>query len=177
MKLRLTCTGAILLGCIVAGSAAAVDGVSFEGGQGDSATMGRIGLQWNHGKQWLKGNQWHLGGYWDLAVGHWRRDALPSQNSNLSEIGITPVLRLQPNDGRGFYGEAGIGVHLLSKTQLGGKRFGTSFQFGNHIGVGYRFGEKSALDLGLRYQHLSNAGIKQPNNGINFTQVRLQYWF
>jgi hypothetical protein len=51
------------------------------------------------------------------------------------------------------------------------------FQFGNNVGAGYRFGAKGAFDLGVRYQHLSNASIKRPNNGINFTQVRLQYWF
>lgn len=180
MKLRLACAGAMVVGSVMAGlcvSAGAVDGVSFEVGQGDAATMGRLGLQWNHGKQWLKGDRWHVGGYWDLSLGHWRRDALPGQNDNLSEIGLTPVLRLQQNDNTGLYGEAGIGAHLLSKTSLGGKRFSTSFQFGNHLGVGYRFGAKGALDLGIRYQHLSNASIKQPNNGINFTQVRLQYWF
>ena len=51
----------------------------------------------------------------------------------------------------------------------------TAFQFGNHIGVGYRFGAKGSYDLGYRFQHLSNASIKRPNAGINFNQVRLQY--
>jgi hypothetical protein len=175
MKLRFACVA--LFSWFLAGPAAAVDGVSFELGQGDSADMGRVGLQWNYDKQWLRGDRWHVGGYWDLSLGHWRRDALPAQNNSLTEIGLTPTLRLQQNDGSGVYAEAGIGAHLLSKTSLGSKRFSTSFQFGNHLGFGYRFGAKNALDLGVRYQHLSNASIKQPNNGINFTQVRLQYWF
>ena len=178
MKLRLGCiVPLVLLGCCRAMSAAAVDGVSFEGGRGDGATMARAGLQWNYDKQWLKGDRWHVGGYWDLSAGHWRRDALALQNDSLTEIGLTPTLRLQQNDGKGLYANAGIGFHLLSKTSLGGKRFGTAFQFGNHLGVGYRWGPKNAFDLGLRYQHLSNASIKQPNNGINFTQARMQYWF
>ncbi len=176
MKLRMACV-ALLGGLLVSGSAAAVDGVSFELGQGDGADMGRVGLQWNWNKQWLKGDQWHVGGYWDLSLGHWKRDALPGQNDNLTEIGLTPTFRLQQNDGRGLYGEAAIGFHLLSNTSLGPKRFSTSFQFGDHLGMGYRFGTKGAFDLGLRYQHLSNGSIKRPNNGINFTQVRLQYWF
>ncbi|MEQ1772196.1 MAG: acyloxyacyl hydrolase [Burkholderiales bacterium] len=178
MKLRkLGMAGVLLSGYLTGGSAAAVDGVSFELGQGDSANMGRVGLQWNMNKQWLKGDQWHVGGFWDLALGHWTRDALPGQKDNLTEIGLTPSLRLQQNSGKGLYAEGGIGFHLMSRTSLGTKRFGTPFQFGNHLGVGYRFGPKGALDLGLRYQHLSNASIKQPNNGINFTQVRVQYWF
>ena len=175
MKLRMA--GVALLSWFAVGSAAAIDGVSLELGQGDGANMGRVGLQWDWNKQWLKGDQWHVGGYWDLSLGHWTRDALPGQNDNLTEIGLTPTFRLQQNDGKGLYGEAAVGFHLLSNTSLGPKRFSTSFQFGDHLGVGYRFGAKGAFDLGLRFQHLSNASIKRPNNGINFSQVRVQYWF
>jgi len=178
MKLRKIClAGIALAGSLVAGSASAVDGVALEYGQGNGADMGRVGLQWNWKSQWFKGDQWHVGGFWDLSLGHWTRDALPGQNNNITEIGLTPTLRLQQNDGRGLYGELGIGFHLLSRTSLGPKKFSTAFQFGDHLGIGYRFGAKGAFDLGLRYQHLSNASIKKPNNGINFTQVRLQYWF
>jgi opacity protein-like surface antigen len=84
---------------------------------------------------------------------------------------------LQRHDFRGLYLEAGIGAHLISSTALGNKRFGTAFQFGDHLGFGYRFGARGAADIGYRYQHLSNADIKVPNNGIDFHQVRLQYWF
>ena len=57
------------------------------------------------------------------------------------------------------------------------ENFGSSFQFGDHIGAGVRFGDKGRYDVGYRYQHLSNAGIKEPNQGINFHQLRLQYHF
>ena len=178
MKLRETClVCAVLVGGMFAGSAAAVDGVSFELGRGEGAKMGRAGLQWNMSKQWFKGDQWHVGGFWDMTFGQWTRDALPSQRSSITEIGLTPTLRLQQNSGIGLYAEGGVGFHLLSRTSLGSKQFGTSFQFGSHLGVGYRFGAKGAFELGLRYQHLSNAGIKHPNDGINFSQARLQYWF
>jgi hypothetical protein len=176
MKLRMACVA--LASWFAVGSAAAIDGVSFELGQGDGADMGRVGLQWKWNSQWFKGDQWHVGGFWDLSLGHWRRDSvLPGHNDNITEIGLTPTLRLQQNDGKGLYAEAGVGFHLLSRTSLGPKRFSTMFQFGDHLGVGYRFGAKGEFDLGLRYQHLSNASIKRPNNGINFTQVRVQYWF
>ena len=55
--------------------------------------------------------------------------------------------------------------------------FGSSFQFGDHIGGGIRFGDKGQYDVGYKYQHLSNAGIKQPNQGINYHILRLQYRF
>lgn len=156
----------------------AVDGVSLEAGRGDSTNMGRIGLQWNWNKQWLKGDQWHVGGYWDLTLGHWRRDdVLPGQNEDITEIGLTPTFRVQQNDGTGLYFEGAIGFHLLSRTSLGPRRFSTKFQFGDHLGIGYRFGARNAFDIGLRFQHLSNASIKRPNNGINFGQIRIQYSF
>jgi lipid A 3-O-deacylase len=179
MKLRKVCVACIALASgLAGGSASAVDGVSFEWGQGNSSHMVRAGLQWNWNKQWFKGDQWHVGGFWDLSLGHWWRDSLlPGQNENITEAGLTPTFRLQQNNGKGFYTEAGVGFHLLSRTSLGTRQFSTAFQFGEHLGIGYRFGVNGALDLGVRYQHLSNASIRQPNNGINFTQARLNYWF
>jgi lipid A 3-O-deacylase len=178
MKLRRMCLACTtLVGGMLAGPVVAADGVSFELGRGNGAKMGRAGLQRNMNKQWFKGDQWHVGGFWDLTLGHWTRDALPSQHSSITEIGLTPTLRLQQNSGKGLYAEGGVGFHLLSHASLGATQFSTSFQFGSHLGAGYRFGVKEAFDLGLRYQHLSNAGIKHPNEGINFTQARLQYWF
>jgi lipid A 3-O-deacylase len=158
--------------------ARAVDGIALEYGQGDSTDMGRVAVQWDWKSRWFQGSDWHLGGYWDLGIGYWKwRDPLPEQNDDIVEIGLTPVFRFQPNDLKGPYFEAGIGFHLLSRSQIGSKRMSTLFQFGDHLGAGYRFGAKSALELGYRYQHLSNASIKKPNNGINFHQIRLQYHF
>jgi opacity protein-like surface antigen len=180
----MTMTVRKLLAAVLAGAlwqltlpAAAVDGIAVEAGNGDSTDMGRLALQWDWNKRWFEGGDWHLGGYWDLGLGYWHRDALPGQNDSITEIGFTPVFRLQRNDRTGPYAEAAIGFHLLSKTTIGDKRLSTAFQFGDHLGVGYRFGVKGAFDLGYRYQHLSNGGIKEPNNGINFNQVRLQYHF
>jgi len=176
-----TC-GCILAGllALASGPASAIDGVALELGHGDGTdtNMGRGAIQWDWGKRWFEGQSWHLGGYWDLGLGYWRRDGvLPGQNDEITEIGLTPVFRLQQNDLTGPYAELGIGFHLLSKTSLGDKRFSTMFQFGDHLGVGYRFGTKGAFDLSYRYQHLSNASIKRPNNGINFNQIRVQYHF
>ena len=157
--------------------ALAVDGFSLEAGNGDGADMGRVGIQWDWKKRWFEGGNWHLGGYWDLSLGYWHRDALPGQNESITDIGLTPVFRIQQNDLKGLFGEAAIGFHLLSRTSLGEKRFSTAFQFGDHLGLGYRFGSRGEYELSYRYQHLSNASIKRPNNGINFNQIRFQYHF
>lgn len=172
---RWTWLAAALLVWAVGTPAQAFDGASIEVGNGDGADMARIGVQWDWNKRWFQGQDWHLGGYWDLALGYWHRSSPPGFNDEITEIGLTPVFRLQRNDLKGVYLEGAIGFHLLSKTSLGDRRFSTRFQFGDHLGVGYRFGAKRAFDLGYRYQHLSNGSIKRPNNGINFHQVRLQY--
>ena len=157
--------------------AAAVDGMALEAGQGDGADMGRVALQWNWAKPLYQGSGWQLACYWDLGLGYWHKSGAPGRNEDITEIGLTPVLRLQPNGLEGAYAELGLGAHLMSSTTLGDKSMSTQFQFGNHLGVGYRFGVKRAFDLSYRYQHLSNAGIKRPNDGINFNQIRLQYHF
>jgi len=165
-------------------AARAVDGISLELGSSDSSNasvdMGRIGLQWNWSTRWALGSNWHIGGYWDVTFGHWSNDSPRRTNSSLMDFGVTPVFRLQQTNASGVspYLEAGIGFHLLSHASVSEERkFGSMFQFGDHIGFGLRFGQKQAFDVGYRYQHLSNAGIKDPNQGINFHQVRLQYAF
>ena len=166
---------------MTAAPAAAVDGMAVEAGAGDGKSegtdVGQVAVQWSWSRRWLQGGDWHVGGYWDLGLGHWRRGVTAGQNGSITEIGATPVFRLHRNSLSGFYLEAGIGLHLLSKSSLGEKQFSTLFQFGDHLGFGYRFGARDALDLAYRYQHLSNADIKKPNDGIEFHQIRLQYHF
>jgi len=157
--------------------AAAVDSMALEVGSGDSTHMVRVALQWDMKERWLESGEWHLGSYWDAGLGYWRRDAAAGQNDDATEIGLTPVVRFQRNSLRGVYVEGGLGVHLLSRSRIGDKRLGTLVQFGSGVGVGMRFGDRGQYDLSYRYQHLSNAGIQRPNNGINFNQIRYRYQF
>jgi hypothetical protein len=107
----------------------AIDGFAVEVGQDRKTDMARIAAQWQWSKRLLQGQAWHVGGYWDLSVAQWERDqATPGDRKQVTEIGLTPVFRLQGNDLRGLYLEGGIGAHLLSATQLGDKRFSTAFQ-------------------------------------------------
>ena len=170
----------IAAACLLAAAPAAraVDGMAVEVGGGDGTDMARVALQWNWNKRWFQGQDWHLGGYWDLGIGHWHDSSTaPGENSSITEIGLTPVFRIQRNEGTGPYGEIGIGAHFLSSTQIGDKRLSTAFQFGDHLGFGYRFGTKASWDLAYRFQHLSNGSIKKPNDGINFHLLRVQYHF
>jgi lipid A 3-O-deacylase len=168
----------------VSPAAFAVDSYSFEYGKSDSGNSNvklyRLGMQWDWNKKLIETGGWHVGGYWDLSLGYWDNKSPFSTTSSLADIGFTPTFRFQQNTISGVspYAELGVGFHFLSKTSVSTQRqFGSSFQFGDHIGAGVRFGDKGAYDVGYRYQHLSNAGIKGPNQGINYHQLRLQYHF
>jgi len=162
----------------------AIDGVSIVYGHSDSSNvnvnMGRVGVQWDWNKKLVELGNWNLGGYWESDAGYWSNSSVARTHANIMDIGFTPVFRIQQTT-RSFiapYAEAAVGLHFLSATSLNAQRqFGSSFQFGDHLGAGIRFGDKGQYDVGYRYQHFSNAGIKEPNQGINYNELRLQYHF
>ena len=158
----------------------AVDGVSIEYGNGDSTDMARVGAIWDWNKQWFTEGNWLVTGFWNVSLGSWHGHSAAGNNQTVADIGITPVFRFQQKNPSGFapYAEAAIGLHLITPTYINADRkFGSAFQFGDHIGLGVRFGERQQFDLGYRFQHLSNGGIKKPNQGINFNQIHFDYRF
>lgn len=165
--------------CGIVRSACAVDAASFEFAGADKVQSARFAAQWNWQSQWRPLNGTKLVGYWDLSLAEWRGTRFrntPGRHQYLTDLGITPVLRLSGETGTGSYFEAGVGAHLLSeKYNNNGHRFSTNFQFGTHVGVGYVF--QNRLDLGINFRHLSNAGIMQPNSGQNFAGARIAYTF
>ena len=118
-----------------------------------------------------------LTGYTESSFGRWQARRGPSDSAWVTQIGLTPVLRLHPSSWRpGWFVEAGIGANLLAPVyQSRGKRFSTVFNFGDHVAVGVRFGAFLEHEVSLRLQHFSNAGIKQPNPGEDFIQLRYSW--
>lgn len=178
LTLRNTLTKVLAFGCatlLLAANAGAADSASIEFGSGDKTKLARIGVQWKWKNQWWRSNGTHIGGYWDVALGQWRADrfqSIPGNAQNLTEIGLTPVFRLQRDSLTGFYAEFGIGAHLLSELyDSNDKRLSTRFQFGDHLGFGYVL--QNNLDIGVKFQHFSNASIKKPNDGVEFVIVRI----
>jgi lipid A 3-O-deacylase len=57
------------------------------------------------------------------------------------------------------------------------RQFSTNFQFTEVIGVGLSLGEHGQHELGFRFQHFSNGGIKKPNPGETFVRARYTYRF
>jgi lipid A 3-O-deacylase len=144
---------------LFAPAAGALDGASLEAGAGtDGAKLARLGVQWQGPREWLS---------WDVSLGGWT-----GGHGHVYDLSFTPVARL----GRSPYLEGGVGAHVLSDLDVGtGRDFSTRFQFGDHVGVGFRFGGDERYELGVRFQHLSNGGTRNPNPGINFMLLRLAY--
>ena len=133
----------------------------------DDTQMYRLGIARDWKQAWFTDGDWQVSGYWLAEIGYWNSNKHSRDNDSLWEIGLTPVLRLAPKATTGPrpYLEAGIGGHVLSDTRIGERNLSTAWQFGSHIGAGVHCG---ALEIGYRFQHLSNASIKAPNDGINF---------
>jgi len=94
------------------------------------------------------------------------------------DVNVTPVWRTETAFGglaKGYV-EAGLGVYLLSHTiHNDTNRLPTSLEFGSHLGAGVLVGPQATV--GIAVQHISNAGIKQPNGGINLYMVTASYRF
>lgn len=158
-----------------------VDGVYGEFSAGSKIKMGHIGVtkDWPSNWSWFESNGRHLTGYWDATLGYWegrQANNVPGAKQHIVDLGFTPVLRYENTSKQGFYAELGIGAHLLSHTYNNNDdRLSTAFQFGDHIGVGYVFDKN--WEIGLKYQHYSNGGIKKPNSGVDVGVLRVAYKF
>lgn len=155
----LAAAAAFALGSMSSAQAASV---SFEVGQTSESTMVyRLGTQWDFNKSWWQSDVGHLTGYWDAAYGYWDGDHGDAMHS----LSFSPVFVYEFTGGSVTpYIEAGIGVAVFSDTKYEGRDFGSAFNFEDRIGVGIRFAGNQ--EVGLRAMHYSNAGIKQPNDGI-----------
>ena len=114
-------------------------------------------------------------GYFEADIGRWATNDHGVRSSAwVTQVGLTPVIRLQPSGAFShWFAELGVGAnYIVPLYRTGNKRFSTEFNFGDHFGVGHQFGERRQHELTMRVQHFSNAGIKRPNPGKNFLQLR-----
>jgi hypothetical protein len=137
-----------------------------------------VGVSWN----WDWSRDFSFGtatGYTEVAVGRWatenQRDGAGGNRRDwVTQVGITPVIRIHPHSQfADWFVEGGVGVNLIRPFYRDNdRRFGTEFNFGDHLGIGREFGRYNHQEVSLRLQHFSNAGIKEPNPGENFLQIR-----
>jgi len=154
-------------------------GVFVEGGAADDARSLVVGAAWT----WLqpsKGGEGHASGYLETSIGEWacHKDAGEHYKSCSTQIGLTPVIRYQPSSWTNWFMEVGIGADAIFPAyQSDQRRFATEFNFGDHVGIGRKFGEQQRDELELRAEHYSNGGYKNPNPGENWVQLRYMHWF
>ena len=126
-----------------------------------------------------KQNAWRFAsgsvrGHWDAWIGGWTNRDLQRDRFTTPALGIGPSLRWRGAQGTSpWFLEAGTALMVTGKRLTNsGERMGTRFNFASHLGVGMNFGAQQAHELSLRVQHASNGGLKKPNPGLNFVQLR-----
>ncbi|WP_163835860.1 acyloxyacyl hydrolase [Spartinivicinus ruber] len=172
------------------------DGISVSTGPetNSNANMDsyRVSLLWDWQQDWLQGSRWLLSGYYDFSLIYWENqlsheDGLSAEgNGSTTAISFSPIFRIKPRDA--FFNaltpylEIGVGAALLTHSKIVAKSFsavdlGSNFQFEDRIGIGLQIGSQRQFELGYRYIHYSNAGINSNNDGIDFQQLHLSFWF
>ena len=141
--------------------------------ENDTKTL-TVGVMWPWKRHWPLFDG-RLGGYWEVGLGQWHvsaRGGLPAQDT--TQLSFTPTLRWRPGNGASpWFIEGAIGVTLVAPIYRNGNtRFSTKFNFADHLAVGRNFGARRQHELALRLEHVSNGGIKEPNPGENFLQLR-----
>lgn len=143
------------------------------------ANVSKLGViaGWTQPAPLWQGAQWRLRLRHEVELAAWR---VPKAR-DLLELGYSPVLRLERPLRGGqalLFVEGSIGARLLSHTRVAPERsLSTAFQFSDMLGVGVQWGAQGRSTLGLRYQHVSNLGIKRPNPGLDFGQLYYTHRF
>ena len=115
-----------------------------------------------------------LTGRMELFASHWAWDARLGGRTSSTLVGVVPLARLRFDHGRSpWFAEGGIGLAVADRRYVTPQKiFSTSWNFYDVLALGYSFGAQRNQEVSLRFTHTSNAGIKQPNPGENFVQLR-----
>jgi hypothetical protein len=168
--------GLFFVGCGLAWASSAVAGemhvesVGLRGGlgagSGDTAFVnyegfGKVALPW----RWDWGSDWGLQTGLDLSAGVLQRN---NEAGFMGQAG--PCFTI----GSGTFPvalEFGSNPTILSRHRFDRKDLGCAFQFTSHIGLQAKLGQR--VGLGYRFQHTSNAGLGNPNPGLNMHVLSL----
>ncbi|UDU81192.1 acyloxyacyl hydrolase [Pseudomonas sp. HN2-3] len=158
--MKSTVAAAILSLMVCSAGAAEISGAVGATSQGGITARVGVGFGWD--KSWFESETGRLTGYWDAGYTYWEAGDAGGGAHSLS---FTPVFVYEFGNGNiKPFVEAGIGVAAFSGASAGDQKFGSAFNFEDRIGAGVKIGE--AQRVGIRAIHYSNAGIQQPNDGI-----------
>jgi hypothetical protein len=108
-----------------------------------------------------------------LTVGYARLRNIPEYINTVGFVGsYRQYCSIEPR--RAIYWEGAVGlVHFSALV----RELATHTNFTEHVGFGVQWprGEEGAWTLGYRFQHVSNAGRKRPNIGLNASHLQIGY--
>jgi len=177
------CIALAALPLAAAAEAPTPDGAAFTVGYGKSQLTGGhntsvnvygLALDWDF---WRGDSSVEAGGFdARLASGlaYWHGNEHPTSHASLWDLSLMPMLRWTASGTTAprFLAEGRIGMHLLSATRINNDQvFSTAFQFGEWVGTGLTFGQDHRYELELYLQHVSNANIKKPNDGLTYLGI------
>jgi lipid A 3-O-deacylase len=148
-------------------------GIFVEGAVADrSSYSATAGVLW----PWSWRRESHNGeltGMTEAFISHWNARGASGRQS-FTQFGVVPMFRYRGDHGRSdWFVEAGIGISVMDRLYVTpDKQFSTRWNFVDTAGVGRSFGPERRRELSLRLTHVSNGGIKKPNPGENFLQLR-----
>jgi lipid A 3-O-deacylase len=150
------------------------DGLAVQaGGGGNGSAMAGVGIVWNWDFERLR-RKAELTAHTELMLNHLRADDFGGGSQGFTQVVVLPSLRMRLDQGRSpWFLELGIGASWMDKLYVTPKKtFSTQWNFYDMLGFGYSLDDQRRHELGLRWVHISNAGIKQPNPGQDFLQLR-----
>jgi len=139
-------------------------------GQWDSAREATFGLE----TPWplhLEGEQWTS--FWQGELSEWRTKMDGRHYVSSAECAIGPVGRYFFDESRALYFEGVVNLALISpRFWRDSEQQGSVLNFAGAFAFGYRFGQNKSSEISVRAEHFSDAGIRVPNPGRNFFQLR-----
>jgi len=149
-------------------------------GDGDVKSIA-IGLDLYTKLKWFEAGSWYLTSYTEIMASYWEGEAGHTGTESLHEGGLSVYGRYIRKQNQKFnitpYFDAGLGLHYITEDEIEGKELGRQWLAGSNLGAGIIMGKSQRFDAGLRVRHLSNAGTKEINWGINHAMVRLAIRF
>lgn len=118
-----------------------------------------------------RGDNFVISGYHEVSLNHWR-----GTHDRVFGVAYSPVFSITVCNDCPYkpYIEGGIGVSLISDSEIENRDMSSLFQFEDRIGVGIR---SSSIAVHLDYLHYSNAGLVEPNEGIDIFIAGVVYAF